>query len=126
MFALIASVYHPSYTPTSWQVYLIYIIVLVFCAAIICLLPRKLPGIEQWLFFASITAIIVFFITVLSTSTTKQAAATVFSNYVNQSGWDNGTSFMLSSGTAMYIFIGIDGVIHLAEVSSAETEPALS
>jgi choline transport protein len=120
MIAQLAAIYHHDYSPTSWQIYLIYIAVLVLCALVICLMPKQLPAVEKGLFFASITAIVVFFITVLATSKKSQTATTVFVDYKNQSGWPDGLSFLLSSGTAMYLFIGIDAVIHLTEVSISQ------
>jgi choline transport protein len=117
MIAALASVYHPGYEAARWQVYLMYIAVMILVTAVLCLLPRQIPRIEKILFFASLGAFIVFFISVLAMSKEKSSASHVFTDWVNQSGWPDGFSFMLASGTAMYVYIGTDAVIHLAEVS---------
>ncbi len=117
MITALAAVYHEDYISTQWQIYLIYVVVLILCAAIVILMPRGIPALEKGLFFGSLAAFTVFFIMVLATSKNKQSASHVFTEWRNQTGWNDGLAFMLACGTAMYVFIGTDGVIHLAEVS---------
>ncbi|OAA60374.1 Amino acid/polyamine transporter I [Niveomyces insectorum RCEF 264] len=117
MIIALASLYHPDYSSTSWQIYLTYIAVMLFVTAIVCFLPRQIPLIEKVLFFASLGAFVVFFISVLAMSDVKSSGAKVFTKWRNQSGWPDGFAFLLATGTAMYDYIGTDAVIHLAEVS---------
>ncbi|CAH0055933.1 unnamed protein product [Clonostachys solani] len=115
MIAALATMYNPSYESTAWQTYLIYILIIIVVTAVLCFLPRQVPLIEKILFFASLLAFIVFFISVLAMSKEKTPASQVFTKWENQSGWPDGFSFILATGTAMYCYIGTDAVIHLAE-----------
>ncbi len=119
MIASLVSVYHDDYASTRWQVYLVYIAIMLLVTAIVCLLPRQLPLIEKILFFASLMAFVVFFITVLAMSKQKSSSTQVFTQWRNQTGWPDGFAFMLATGTGMYVYIGTDSVIHLAEVIGA-------
>lgn len=116
MFAYLAAAYHEDYTPTAWQVWLMYVAVTVSCAAITIFLPTAMPRLEKTFFFCSITGFVTFLITILATATPKHDARTIFAEYNNVSGWNDGAAFLISCGTAMYAFIGTDGAIHIAEV----------
>jgi choline transport protein len=116
MVAALAALYHENYVSAQWQIYLIYVAIIILCTAIVALLPRAIPALEKGLFFGSLAAFTVFFITVLATSKNKSSASRVFADWNNQTGWNDGFGFILACGTAMYVFIGTDGVIHLAEV----------
>lgn len=115
--AAIAGFWHEDFVATQWQVYLIYILFQALATAVVTLFPRQLPKTEIAFFFISVSGCIVFFITVLSASETKQPAKVVFTEVVNVTGWSDGVSFILAVGTCMYAYIATDGASHLAEVS---------
>ncbi|KIW57764.1 hypothetical protein PV05_02324 [Exophiala xenobiotica] len=113
--AAIAGFWHPDYVATQWQIYLMYILYQALATAVVVLFPRQLPKTEIGFFLISVSGCIVFFITVLSASDTKQPAEVVFTEVVNVTGWSDGVSFILGVGTCMYAYIATDGASHIAE-----------
>ncbi|KAK5386266.1 hypothetical protein LTR20_005766 [Exophiala xenobiotica] len=111
----IASFLHPDYVWTQWQIYLIYVLLCTIAVAVVIWLPRQIPMLEKVFFMASIVGFVVFFITVLATSKGKQSASTVFTKWDNQTGWSDGTAFLLGVGTCMYTYLAVDSVTHFAE-----------
>lgn len=111
-----ASFYNPDYTIQRWQIYLMFVLIMLLCIAIVVGLPTLLPKGEIMFFLASLIGFLFFFISVLATSSPKQTAATVFTTFTNLSGWNDGTAFMLGVGSAMYSFVATDSATHLAEV----------
>ncbi|KAK5459908.1 hypothetical protein LTS15_004037 [Exophiala xenobiotica] len=102
----IASFLHPDYVWTQWQIYLIYVLLCTVAVAVVIWLPRQIPMLEKVFFMASIVGFVVFFITVLATSKGKQSASTVFTKWDNQTGWSDGTAFLLGVGTYYGATIG--------------------
>lgn len=86
----LASLFHPEYSPTQWQVYLIYVIFVVACTSITIFLPRSIPLAETVFFGASLLGFVVFLITVLAASETKQPARIIFADWVNLTRWNDG------------------------------------
>ncbi|KIX05012.1 uncharacterized protein Z518_05884 [Rhinocladiella mackenziei CBS 650.93] len=111
----LASFYHPDYVWTQWQVYLIYVLLCVVAVAVVILLPRQIPQAEVVFFLSTVIGFVVFFVAVLAASETKQSASTVFTEWNNQTGWGDGTAFLLGVGTCMYTFLATDGATHVAE-----------
>ncbi|KAK5037143.1 hypothetical protein LTR13_004948 [Exophiala sideris] len=101
--AAIAGFWHEDYAATQWQVYLMYIMYQALATAVVVLFPRQLPKTEIMFFFISVSGCIVFFITVLSASGTKQPAKIVFTEVVNTTGWSDGVSFILAVGTSISV-----------------------
>lgn len=112
---MLASLYHPSYVWTAWQVWLIYTLITAFSCLFIVLLPRWIPTAEKIFLFSSLLGLVVAFVTVLATSQEKQPAKVIFAEWVNVTGWPDGLAFILATGQAMYGFLGMDGATHIAE-----------
>lgn len=106
--ANMASFLHPDYVWTQWQVYLIYVLLCIIAVAIVIGLPRQIPHLEMSSFTLSIVGFLVFFVAVLAASKGKQRASTVFTDWYNQTGWSDGTAFLLGVGTCMYTYLGVD------------------
>ncbi|KAF2496531.1 putative amino acid permease [Lophium mytilinum] len=115
MIGNLATFFNPTYVATQWQVYLVYVLVMILSTAIVCFLPRAIPKGEIAFFICNITAFCVFFITCLAVSHGRQSSRVVFTEYVNQTGWSNGMAFMLGVGQAMYTFVATDAGTHMAE-----------
>lgn len=111
----LATLFHPEYMPTQWQVYLCYVAFVVACTLITIYLPKGIALMETVFFFASVGGFVVFLITVLATSKTKQSAKTVFVTWDNMTGWDDGAAFLIGTGQAMYTFLAVDSASHIAE-----------
>jgi choline transport protein len=112
----LATLFNPSFAAKQWQVYLVYLLLNIIAACVICYTPKLLPKIEETFFACSLLGFIVGFIVLLACSKEKQNARTVFVDYNNQSGWDDGVSFLVGVGTCMYAFLATDSVTHIAEV----------
>lgn len=111
----LASFFNPDYVWTQWQVWLLYVLLCCIAVAVIVLLPTWLPQAEMVFFLATVSGFVVFFITVLATSKSKQKGSTIFTDWNNQSGWSDGPAFLIGVGTAMYTFLATDGATHIAE-----------
>jgi choline transport protein len=112
----LVTLHHPNFAAAQWQVYLIYVMINVLATIIICYLPKLLPKIEQTFFLSSLFAFVTGFVTLLASSHDKQPGRTVFVNYNNQSGWSDGTSFLIGVGSCMYAFLATDAATHISEV----------
>lgn len=81
-----------------------------------CFASSLLPNLEKFFFGCSLLAFVVMFITMLAASGKKQSAEVVFVKYSNETGWNDGMSFIIAVGSCMYAFLGTDSVSHIAEV----------
>ncbi|RSL62995.1 hypothetical protein CEP53_004564 [Fusarium sp. AF-6] len=78
------------------------------------LLPTLLPKIEIS-FALTLLGFVSFTIAVLTKSKQKQSASTVFLEYTNQTGWNDGIAFLIGVGQQMFGFLGLDCASHVAE-----------
>ena len=113
--AAMATVYHPDYVATQWQVYLIYVALTLLACTLISVFPQYLPKAEIVCFVMTCTGFVASTVTVLARSDHKQTARTVFKDWNNQSGWNDGIAFMIGVGQGMFSWIALDAAIHVAE-----------
>lgn len=119
MIGSIASIYHPDYSAEAWQTYLMYLLIVIMAAAIICLLPRAIPKAEIVMLVASLLGFIASFVTLLAAQPHKQSGLAVFAKPLsNQSGFSDGTAFMVGQPICMYAYMGLDGATHVTEETS--------
>jgi choline transport protein len=104
----VASFLHPEYQPTQWQVYLLYVVLVVIAVFIVTCMPRQIPLMEQLFFWMSISAFIATAVAMLARSPQKQSVSVVFVDWTNQTGWSDGTAFLLSAGSCMYMYAALD------------------
>ncbi|KAF5615594.1 choline transporter [Fusarium tjaetaba] len=97
----LASLFHPSYVPTQWQTYLIYLLLLILAGLLVCFASRLLPSLEKFFFWCSLLAFVVMFVTMLVASGKKQSAEVVFARYSNETGWSDGMSFIIAVGSCL-------------------------
>ncbi|KAJ5177646.1 amino acid transporter [Penicillium coprophilum] len=114
MIGSLAGIYNPSYIGEAWQTWMIYVLLVLIATGIVCLLPSCLPRGEMVMFVSSFLGFIASFIVVLATQKHTQSAKAVFIDFKNNSGWSDGTSFIIGLGTCMYAFLAIDGACHIA------------
>ncbi|MGH7961815.1 MAG: amino acid permease [Candidatus Binatia bacterium] len=107
---------HPHFVATSWQTYLVY------CAyALVSLalnLPPSFKGIKYLLkaaLFAINGTAVAMFVALLVRANPKQSAHMVFIDYVNESGWSDGTVFFLALLPAYASLAGLDNATHLTD-----------
>ena len=116
MIGSIAGIYHPGYSPEAWQTYLMYLIIVILAASIICLLPRAIPKAEIVMLAATVLGFIASFVTLLAAQPQKQSGLAVFAKpFVNPSGFSDGTAFMIGQPICMYAYMGLDGATHVTE-----------
>jgi choline transport protein len=104
----IVSFLHPGYESTQWQVYLLYTLLIIIATVIVTYMPRQLPLMEQVFFWMSISAFIATAVAMLARSPGRQSAHTVFVYWTNETGWSDGTAFLLSAGASMYMYVALD------------------
>ncbi|KAL1865226.1 hypothetical protein Plec18167_009494 [Paecilomyces lecythidis] len=111
----LASFYHPLYIATQWQVWIVYTGIIIICTLIACLLPRLVPLLNSLVFWVSILGFLTSVITLLAVSGAKQSGSVVFTEWINQTGWDDGLAFLLAVGQCMFCFMCLDAAAHLSE-----------
>jgi choline transport protein len=111
----LATLKNPDYVPQAWQTWLMYTMFIVICSAIVIYLPRWIPRLETFFFWTSLVGFVVNTIVLLAVSPTKQSSQTVFAEWTNLTGWDNGVAMLLAIGQSMYGFLCTDSAMHIAE-----------
>ncbi|KAK4499995.1 hypothetical protein PRZ48_008181 [Zasmidium cellare] len=111
----IANFWHPQWTATSWQTYLIY--VAVCCSTILPLFitPRKIPFLLQCTLFLSIIGCVMFLITTCVMHEETQPASYLTQPGLGVSGWSTSAAWLLAISNGMYAYGGTDGAIHISE-----------
>ncbi|KIX98633.1 uncharacterized protein Z520_05934 [Fonsecaea multimorphosa CBS 102226] len=107
---------HPDFVATSWQTYLVYCAYGVLCLAI------NLPRIFRTMHYLLIAALFVingtavwYLIIFLARAQPKQSGHAVFIDFVNVSGWSNGTVFFVALLPAFSCLSGLDNATHLTD-----------
>ncbi|OAG41368.1 hypothetical protein AYO21_04310 [Fonsecaea monophora] len=111
----LAGLWHDDFAAAQWQTYLVYLAVLVIAISFVIFFMRQIPKAEIVFFGMTLVGFVVFFICVLARSAPKQSAKTVFTDFVNITGWTDGFAFMLGASQAMFTYLAIDGATHVAE-----------
>ncbi|KGO66091.1 Amino acid/polyamine transporter I [Penicillium expansum] len=110
----IVNFWNPSYVANQWQTYLTYVGV-----SFVSLLPvffaSKVAIMTQITLFLSLAGYLIFFIVSIAMHTEQQPGSFLVQSGLGNSGWNDGTAWMLSISNAMYAFGGTDGVIHIRE-----------
>lgn len=117
MISGLVTVHHPSFTEAAWTIYLIYLLIVLLSTMVVCFLPRVIPLIEDSILTLSLLTFSASFITVLAMQDHKQSAHTISFVYENNTGWSDGTAFMIGAGTCMYAYITVDSITQIADVS---------
>ncbi|KIW91014.1 uncharacterized protein Z519_07908 [Cladophialophora bantiana CBS 173.52] len=110
--------YQPDYVPQTWHYFLLYQAVnFVVCAHNIFTLKKTMwiNDVSCKYIVITLTGFVTIIITCLARAPTKQTSEFVWTNFVNESGWPAGISFLTGLVSPNYMYAGIDGAIHLAE-----------
>ena len=111
----LATLFHPEYVPQQWQTYLCYVVFVTACTLITIYLPKQIPLMETVFFVASVGGFVVFLITVVAATPSRQPAKVIFVDWINLTGWNDGAAFLIGTGQAMYTFLAVDSASHIAE-----------
>lgn len=119
-----------TYEIKQWRTFLIFLVILTFTTLSNLYANKFLPkwndGARKLLFSSSMThrlivsvywsilAVIVISITILATSD-KNNASFVFANFTNETGWSNGTAWILGLLQSALSLIGFDAACHMTE-----------
>lgn len=63
----------------------------------------------------TLAGFIVIIVTCLARAAPKQPSEVVWTNFINNSGWPDGISFLTGLISPNYMYAGLDGAIHLCE-----------
>lgn len=112
----IISLYDPNYEAQRWQQFLIYIGWTLFALVINIWLTRILPYITQAAFYWSISGFVIICIVILATASPNyQSASFVYGNFINETGWPDGLSWLLGLLQGAFALTAFDSVAHMIE-----------
>lgn len=104
-----------TFEAAGWQIYLIYLAIVVLTACPLFLYPKSIPRITQATLFLSVSGFVVIFCMLLGLKKQTQPGSFITRSGLGTSGWSDGTAWMIGIGNALYAYGGIDGAIHIAE-----------
>jgi len=111
-----AAYWHPTYVPQKWQSFLVYQASNILVLGYNLLVLRKVPVTHDIGMFFSLACFFTFFIACLACAAPKAASETVWATFINEgSGWPDGVVFLIGLVNPHFMYIGIDGAVHLAE-----------
>ncbi|RDW88297.1 hypothetical protein BP6252_00329 [Coleophoma cylindrospora] len=110
-----ASFWDNSWAPQQWQVYIVYVALIVFTMLPLVLTPRRMPRIVQFTLFATILGFVITFVVLVATKDYTRAGSSITTPGQGTSGWDHNTAWLLGVVNAMYAFGATDAAIHIAE-----------
>ncbi|KAH6632978.1 amino acid/polyamine transporter I [Boeremia exigua] len=108
--------WNPTYVPQTWHAFLVYQAANVLVLVYNIYLLRRTMWVHDLAFFVSIASFLVIVITSLArTAPHFQPTESVWTTFLNESGWSNGIAFLTGLVSPNYMYAGIDGAVHLAE-----------
>jgi hypothetical protein len=98
---------NPNYVFERWHGTLLYWAVLAVALTVNVLAARFLPTLELITMALHVGLYIVFLVAMLVLAPTKASAATVFTQFTNNSGWsNNGVAWYIGMLSAAYVLVG--------------------
>ncbi|CAC36898.1 putative UGA4 GABA permease-also involved in delta-aminolevulinate transport [Schizosaccharomyces pombe] len=122
-----ASVANPSYAPTKYEEYGIYVALSFACSALIVLPTKFLARFSSFNVVFQICTILIFIISLAasSTSETRNTGSYIFGNFENYSGWTNmGWSFILCFTTPVWVLSGFESCATIVEEAKNASKAA--
>ncbi|KAJ4984182.1 choline transport [Stagonosporopsis vannaccii] len=112
----LAVAWNSTYAPQPWHAFLVYQAANVLVLLYNMYLLRRTMWVHDLAFFVSIASFLVIIITCLTrTAPHFQPTESVWTTFLNGSGWSNGVAFLTGLVSPNYMYAGIDGAVHLAE-----------
>lgn len=107
---------HPDYTAKAWHTYLVYVAIdLVFLTLNLPRVFKVMNGLLMGVCVAINFTALFLFISLLVRASPKQSAHFVFVEYVNESGWSDGTTFFIALLPAYACLAAFDNATHLTD-----------
>lgn len=114
IFSLVA-LYHPDFVPTAWHQYLVYCAILLTGFSI-NLIVAVMPYLVNTLVAVINVGTLFILITLLVKTNPKQLASFVFTEFINETGWDsNGLVFFLGLLPSIASVCLYDGACHMTD-----------
>ncbi|KAG9199199.1 hypothetical protein G6514_008946 [Epicoccum nigrum] len=108
--------WNPGYAAQPWHAFLVYQVVNVLVLAYNMYLLRRTMWVHDLAFFVSISSFAIIVVTCLArTAPHFRTTESVWTTFINSSGWSNGVAFLAGLVSPNYMYAGIDGAVHLAE-----------
>lgn len=112
----VISLLHPEYESEAWHQFLIYIAYTLAAFFINTFMNRLLSYFNQAALMWSLAGFVVICITVLACASGEyQSGSFVFGNFINESGWPDGLSWLLGLLQGAFALTGFDATIHMIE-----------
>ncbi|KAI1628725.1 amino acid/polyamine transporter I [Exophiala viscosa] len=111
----LAAFMYPSYEPTSWQIWLVYVGMAIFSVIPLFIFPKFLTKLATGSLYLTIIGFAVWFIVLLAMKKESNPGSLMTESGLGSSGWSSGTAWMLGISNAMYCYGGTDAAIHIAE-----------
>ncbi|KAJ9626842.1 hypothetical protein H2204_009858 [Knufia peltigerae] len=109
---------HPDYVAKAWQVWLVYVAIIVVATIIVIGGNDIMSFLTSMSLYWSLGCFFICFITAVAMHAGEpyRNASFVFGNFSNESGWSSsGTAFVVGWMLSTYNFLGIDAATHLSE-----------
>ncbi|PVH95857.1 amino acid permease [Periconia macrospinosa] len=112
----IIALFHPTYVAERWHQFLIYIVYTVIAFLINAFMNDLLPYVNKGAITWSIAGFFIISITVLACASPNYASAKfVFTDFINETGWPDGISWLLGLLQGGLGLTGYDAVAHMIE-----------
>ncbi|KIV82016.1 hypothetical protein PV11_04157 [Exophiala sideris] len=105
----------PNLTIHPWQLYLIYLAVIVASVLPVYFAERKVPLISQVALGLSVLGCLVTFVVLLAMRQQTQPGSSITASNQGSSGWNHGFAWALGICNALYAFVATDAAVHIAE-----------
>ncbi|KAL3447220.1 amino acid transporter [Aspergillus insuetus] len=111
-----AAYWFPEFAREPYQVYLVYLAVIFLSLIPIYLVPqRHLDNLTKTAMGLSLLGMLLTITICLGMGRGDYASGSIFTEFQNSTGWNQGTAWLLSIATALYCFSGNGAVVHIAE-----------
>ncbi|EPY53284.1 hypothetical protein SPOG_03814 [Schizosaccharomyces cryophilus OY26] len=112
------SIGSPSFSPTKYEQYGIYLAFCLVCSFLIAMPTKYLARFNKFCVFFQISTALIFIISLAasSNSTTRTSASHIFTHFHNYSDWKNiGWAFIMSFTTPVWVVSGFESCATVAE-----------
>ncbi|KIV90057.1 hypothetical protein PV10_07402 [Exophiala mesophila] len=108
--------WHPDFSPTHWQEFLLYQAINVYSFLHNLFLSKRNPLLYDFGFALSLSAFIVITICCPAVAKEHASSSDVWTSFVNSAAsWPDGVSFFIGLTTPQFMLLGLDGALHMAE-----------
>ncbi|CAG7558132.1 unnamed protein product [Fusarium equiseti] len=111
----LVTLWNETYVAQSWHVYLVHICLCTIAFLIASRFPAAIGSIGISVLWLSIVGFVASLATLLAVQEVKQPSKSVFTEFINVSGWTDGWAAMIGLASCLWAYCGIDAPSHLSE-----------